>query len=84
MKARREALSSWLKLDDCLWLDPPRLPNGFLKLWFTVLVSTAMSPIHCFILCVSVDFYVSVIALVHVHVTALEVITTAWSRLFTH
>ena len=32
------ALNSWLKLDDCLWLDPSWLNIGFLKLWFAVLV----------------------------------------------
>ena len=32
MTASCEALDSWLKLDDCLWLDPPRrgFTSGFL------------------------------------------------------
>ena len=39
-----------LRLDDCLCLVHHGLTSGFLKLWLAVLVSKAMSPLHCFII----------------------------------
>ena len=43
---RCEALKIWLKLDDCLWLDPP-----WFNKWFSlVLVFKAIRPLHCFII----------------------------------
>ena len=45
MTLRCEARNSWLKLDDCLWLDPP---------WFSLALARsvgilAMIALHCFI-----------------------------------
>ena len=45
-----DSINSWLKLDDCLWLDPP-----WFNLWFSLalarsVVFKAMSPLHCFII----------------------------------
>ena len=40
----------WLKLDDSFGWTRRSLTSGFLKLWFTVLVFTALSPLHCFII----------------------------------
>ena len=50
MTARCEALNSWLKLDDCLWLDPPRF-----NYWFSIALARsvgilAMSLLQCFII----------------------------------
>ena len=49
MTASNEARNSWLKPDDCLWLDPLRF-----NLWFSLALTRsvgvlAMSPLHCFI-----------------------------------
>ena len=47
---RCEARNSWLKPDDCLWLDP-----SWFNYWFALAQARsvgilAMSPLHCFII----------------------------------
>ena len=49
-RLRCEALNSWLKLDDCLWLDPP-----WFNQWFSLALACSvdilvMSQLHCFII----------------------------------
>ena len=58
-RLRCETRNSWLKLDDCLWLDPP-----WFNLWFSLALARsvgilAMSPLHCFIIVVLVDLSVT-------------------------
>ena len=47
MTVRFEARNSWLKPDDCLWLDPP-----WLNLWFSLALARSVDifRLHCFII----------------------------------
>ena len=47
---RCEARNSWLKLDDCLWLDPPWFNYCFSLALVHNVGILAMSPLHCFII----------------------------------
>ena len=49
-RLRCEARNSWLKPDDCLWLDPPWFNQSFSLALARSVNILAMSPLHCFII----------------------------------